>query len=304
MKVIDLFCGCGGLSSGFELAGHKIAAAYDAWDLAIETYNKNLHSHKAETLDISNVEAVLEKISPLQADAIIGGPPCQDFSSAGSRKEGKRANLTLCYARIVSSYRPRFFVMENVQRSRASGAYAEARRVFKDAGYGVTEIVLDASRCGVPQARKRFFAVGRLGAEDGFLLDILLKNQTENKMTVREYFGEELGIEHYYRHPRTYDRRGIYSIDEPAATIRGVNRPLPEGYKGHSNDSAVLNKNIRPLTTEERSRIQTFPAGFRWAGSKTDVEQMIGNAVPVNLARYVGECLNQYQQSTATPEAA
>lgn len=106
---------------------------------------------------------------------------------------------------------------------------------------------------------------------------------------------------YYYRHPRNYNRRGIFSIDEPSPTIRGVNRPIPPGYKLNSCDPENINlKNIRPLTTKERSLIQTFPKNFIFEGSKTDLEQMIGNAVPVNLAKFVGSSLLEYIKKPAS----
>ena len=108
-------------------------------------------------------------------------------------------------------------------------------------------------------------------------------------MTLRDYFGNSLGFEFYYRHPRNYSRRAVFSIDEPAPTMRGVNRPVPKGYPGHKNDACPVTSDLHALTTGERALIQTFPNDYKWVGNKTDVEQMIGNAVPVNLAEFVGE---------------
>ena len=114
-------------------------------------------------------------------------------------------------------------------------------------------------------------------------------------MTLREFFGDELGIEFYYRHPRSYARRGIFSIDEPSPTVRGVNRPIPNGYPGHDGDAAPVNTpGLRPLTTKERSRIQTFPARWDLVGAKSDLEQIIGNAVPVNLGAFIGNALTEF----------
>lgn len=111
--------------------------------------------------------------------------------------------------------------------------------------------------------------------------------------TVRDYFGDSLPFEYYYRHPRNYNRRAVFSVDEPAPTMRGVNRPVPKGYPGHPNDACSLAERpeVRALTTAERAQIQTFPVDFRWVGSKTDVEQMVGNAVPVKLAEFIAETL-------------
>ena len=299
MKALDLFCGCGGLSLGFKRAGFEIVGAYDAWQLALDTYNANM-SHQAEFFDIGDVQGFLDEIKEKKFDLIFGGPPCQDFSSAGHRKERDRANLTLSYAEIIAGTKPMYFVMENVARTRNSKAYQQARELFVQAGYGLTEMVLDASYCGVPQVRKRFFCIGKLHEEDGFMEEILQGSMAKERMSIRDYFGEDLDVDNYYRHPRNYNRRGVFSVDEPSMTIRGVNRPIPDGYKGHHGDTAPIDSGLRPLTTEERARIQTFPKGFKWLGSKTGMEQMIGNAVPVNLAKFVADCICEHDHIFST----
>ena len=226
---------------------------------------------------------------------IIGGPPCQDYSSAGHQDETRgRANLTIRFAELVCESGVQWFVMENVDRIEKSQTLPKAIAMFRDAGYGLTRVVLDASRCGVPQKRKRFFMIGRLGSEDDFLEHSLLSDQDDHNMTIREYLGDEFDTEFYYRHPRSYARRGIFSIDEPSPTVRGVNRPIPATYQIHPGDATDDLSRVRPLTTLERARIQTFPREFTFEGSKTDLEQIIGNAVPVELAAYVGRHLLDY----------
>ena len=288
MTVVDLFAGCGGMSKGFQLEGFDIVGAFEYWDAAVNCYKENFN-HTVHQMDLSDVANAIPAIQALQPDIIIGGPPCQDFSFAGKRIEADRANLTQSYARIVTVVHPNCFVMENVDRARNSKAYAIARKMFKEAGYGLTEIVLDASKCGTPQKRKRFICFGMYGQEDGFALKLFENRMSDRSMTLRDYFGDSLGFEYYYRHPRNYSRRAIFSIDEPAPTMRGVNRPIPQGYPGHPNDATTLENVTHALTTQERALIQTFPRDFKWVGSKTDIEQMIGNAVPVNLARFVAQ---------------
>lgn len=288
MNAVDLFAGCGGLSLGFQKQGFNIVAAFEWWDAAVNCYRANF-SHPVFQTDLSNVAASVKQIQPFQPDIIIGGPPCQDFSHAGKRIEADRAVLTDAYAEIIATIKPACFVMENVDRARNSKAYSDARKTFKEAGYGLTEVVLDASLCGTPQRRKRFICFGMQGAQDGFALNAFLEGQAEKPMTLRDYFGDTLGFEYYYRHPRNYSRRAVFSIDEPAPTMRGVNRPVPKGYPGHPNDACAVTEKLHALTTPERAMIQTFPSDFKWIGSKTDIEQMIGNAVPVNLAQYVAK---------------
>lgn len=297
MKVVDLFSGCGGLSLGFEAAGLSVDAAFDFWDPAVAVYRENI-SHPIFKQDLSDVDTSVKLITAFKPDMIVGGPPCQDFSHAGKRSEGSRANLTVAFAEIVTIVRPKYFVMENVDRAQNSEAFTCAEEMFRESGYGLTMTVLNASLCGVPQNRKRFFCIGKIGEADGFLSDILASRQSKQPMTIREFMGDELGIEHYYRHPRNYSRRAVFSIDEPAPTVRGVNRPIPPGYTRHDGDP-VDPKGVRPLTTEERAQLQTFPQNFKWLGSKTNKEQMIGNAVPVYLAKFVAQCIVEFERKIA-----
>lgn len=294
LKAVDLFCGCGGLTTGLIAAGFDVVAGVDSWPQAIKVYEANHKgpTHDAVVHDLSDEASTIELASRYKPFLIAGGPPCQDFSSAGQRKEGDRADLTVKYARIVSTVRPTAFIMENVSRAQHAEAFASAKEIFRAAGYGLTMTVLNASLCGVPQLRKRLFLIGLLGAEDDFLLAALNSGLARSPMTMREYFGDQLGLDHYYRHPRSYARRGIYSMDEPSSTIRGVNRPMPPTYKEHDNDTHAPDETVRALTLEERAMIQTFPKGyFDVACSKAAKEQMIGNAVPVELGRYVGSKL-------------
>lgn len=294
MRVVDLFCGCGGLSLGFQNAGHEIVASIDNWDAAMDVYrlNFNHHVHKADLMDVEDATAIVQRYAP---EMIIGGPPCQDYSSAGGRnEEGGRAILTVKYAEIVVGVRPQWFVMENVSNITKYQKVYDAIDIFHRKGYGISFTVLNAALCGVPQKRKRFFMVGKLGQDDGFFDDYFKQNLATKEMTMRDFFGDRLGIDAYYRHPRSYARRGIFSMDEPSPTIRGVNRPMPSGYSLHSNDPVKSLDGIRPLTTLERAEVQTFPHDYHWVGNKTNIEQMIGNAVPARLAEYVGNAIQQY----------
>jgi DNA (cytosine-5)-methyltransferase 1 len=293
LKTVDLFSGCGGMSLGFIEAGFDIVVAYENWLPAINVYKQNF-SHDVFSADLSN-EDVIPQIQNISPSMIIGGPPCQDFSSAGKRDESMgRADLTLSFAKIISNTKPEWFVMENVDRITKSKALKESLFIYKQAGYGISTKVLNAAYCGVPQTGKRFFMIGHLNSPDNFLDEYLDSNLSNNPMTVEDYLGNTLGIQYYYRHPRSYKRRGVFSIKEPSPTIRGVNRPVPKGYKKHSGDPCEIDLNVRPLTTIERGYIQTFPPHFKFQGNKTDLEQMIGNAVPVNMAKYLANCIADY----------
>lgn len=293
-RLIDLFAGCGGMSLGFQNAGFEVIAAYDFWQAAIDIYKENFQ-HPIYKVDLSRKD-ISEELAAANPDIIIGGPPCQDFSIAGKREfEGKRANLTLIYSNIISAVKPRWFVMENVYNIEKSPVFAQAVSNFRKAGYGITKRIWDASYMGVPQMRKRYFVIGKLGAPDDFLIPSLLKGLTEKRMTVRQYLKDSpLDTEYYYMHPRSYARRAIFSIDEPSATIRGINRPIPSGYQFHPADKTRDINLVRSLTSKERSYLQTFPAEFTFVGAKTDIEQAIGNAVPIKMAEYIAKRIIRY----------
>ena len=290
-KVVDLFSGCGGMSLGFQNAGFQMVAAYDNWQPAIDIYQKNFR-HPIFNRDLSTNDIVpeLRNISP---DIIIGGPPCQDFSIAGKRNfRGERANLTLRFCQIVADVRPEWFVMENVYNIEKSPVFEEVLTVFKSCGYGITKHVWDACYMGVPQMRRRYFVIGKLKEADDFLLEQLLAGLSKERMTVRKYFKDKpLDVEYIYQHPRTYKRRAIFSVDEPLSTIRSVNRPIPTNYVIHPADKTSDLSKVRPLTTKERSYIQTFPESFVFEGVTSAIEQAIGNAVPVKMAEYIARAI-------------
>lgn len=295
MKTVDLFCGCGGMSLGFQNAGYDIVAAYDNWEPAVNTYERNF-DHPVYKADLSDEKmvSIIERLAP---EIIVGGPPCQDFSSAGYRDETLgRAALSKNYTDIVATAKPKYFVMENVPRIRLSETYQYVREKLKNAGYGLTEQILDASYCGVPQKRKRLFLIGCLGANDDFLNDYLQRKLSKKPMTIHDYLGDKLGVEYYFRIPRSYSRRAIFSIYEPCQTIRGVDRPIPPNYQKHPQDPVDIGPQVKALSPKERSYMQTFPERFVFEENKTNTNQMIGNAVPVKLAEFVAKAIMEYDR--------
>jgi len=293
MRVADLFSGCGGLSLGLEKAGFSVKIAIERWAAARRTYSLNF-DHPVLDLDIGGVNEVVEHLRPFDVDMIAGGPPCQDFSAAGGRSEGQRAQLTISFAQIISQLKPTWFLFENVPQAERSSAWTRARRILARAGYGMSTCTLDASYFDVPQARKRLFVVGRLAEDDHFLDGPLAQRPRKSRMTVREHLSDTLGVEFYYRHPRTWGRKAIYSIDEPSATIRSTNRKVPPGYSAHQNDKGDY-RVARSLTPAERALIQTFPSTFQFSGTATEQDMMIANAVPVNLAKWIGNVITSYE---------
>lgn len=293
VKTVDLFCGCGGMSLGFQNVGFNIVAAFDNWEPAVDVYRANF-DHSVIKCDLVD-PATDELVGKFNPDLIIGGPPCQDFSSAGPNNHSSaRASLLERYVDIIEAAKPSYFVMENVPRARLRPVFKRAESRLRAMGYGLSLRVLDACRCGVPQQRQRLFLVGATGTKDGFLNLYLEEGLSAEPLTLRSFFGSSLGTDYYFRVPTNYGRRGVFSIDEPSVTIRAIDRPIPRGYLGHPEDPVPIGPKVRAFTVIERSYIQTFPESFKFEGGKSNLNTMIGNAVPVKLAEHVARALLRY----------
>lgn len=166
LNVIDLFCGCGGLSLGFEMAGFNINLAIDNWEDSLITYQHNrgnVHTLCSDLLTLKP-EDVAKEYNIKDVGVIIGGPPCQGFSVAGKRIiDDDRNKLYKSFVRFVHYFSPKAFVMENVPNilSMGDGIIKDAiLDDFRSLGYDVQYKVLMASDYGVPQNRRRAIFVG------------------------------------------------------------------------------------------------------------------------------------------------
>lgn len=169
---VDLFCGVGGMSLGFEQAGFDIVAGVDSDPIHVASHLRNFPNSRTLCADISRLsgDGLRERadLGERPIDVLFGGPPCQSFSLMGHRQsDDPRSLLLFDFARLVRELRPFYFVLENVKGLLVGDALAIlesfVRRVRR-AGYLVVEPIrsLDASQCGVPQRRERVFVLGYL----------------------------------------------------------------------------------------------------------------------------------------------
>lgn len=164
--VLDLFCGAGGLSYGFKLAGFEIIGGVEWNPAAMETHKNNFHSKFEFCGNISDIsdDRILNELKGV--DVIIGGPPCQGFSSANrheKEKDDPRNKLFFQYLRFVELLKPKVFVIENVKEILTKdNGFAKNRilEITEKLGYTVNVNVLNASDYGVPQTRRRAIFVG------------------------------------------------------------------------------------------------------------------------------------------------
>ena len=317
MKIFSLFSGCGGLDLGFEKAGFDIPIANEFDKNIWKTFEVNHPQTKLLKEDIRKIDA---KTLPKDIDGIIGGPPCQSWSEAGSLKgiEDDRGKLFFEYIRILKSVQPKFFLAENVSgmlADRHSEAVKNIIKMFEECGYDVSLTLVNAKDYGVAQERKRVFYIG-------FRKDLNIKfdfpkGSTEddnNKITLRDIIwdlqdsavpaGEKnqhnpnaINNNEYFigsYSPIFMSRNRVKSWDEQAFTVQASGRQCqihpqaPKMIKVDKNDCRFVEgkENLyRRMTIREVARVQGFPDNFKFVYNNTnDAYKMIGNAVPVNLA--------------------
>lgn len=322
MKLISLFSGAGGLDLGFQKAGYEIVAANEFDKTIWETYEKN-HEAKLIKGDICKIPS--DEFP--ECDGIIGGPPCQSWSEAGSLKgiNDPRGQLFYQYIRILKDKKPKFFLAENVKgmmAKRHNSAVENIVSQFEEAGYDVFIHLLNASDYGVPQDRKRVFYVGfrkdlnisfdlqpkpydyKLTFRDAIYdlkdnaIPALEKNKTNGdncNFSNHEYF-----IGAYS--PIFMSRNRVRDWDEQAFTVQASGRQCqfhpqaPKMIKKDKNKQIFepgKEKLYRRLSVRECARIQGFPDDFKFYYTNlNDAYKMIGNAVPVNLAYEMAKAID------------
>ena len=311
LNVIDLFCGCGGMSKGLTDSGLNVIAGIDIWDKAVESYNKNYH-HKAYCADLTQLPP--EKFNELYnkenktVDILVGGPPCQSFSIAGKRdKNDPRNALFMEYVKYLDYFKPKAFIMENVigmlSKKTASGENVIDIIMEKlNKNYNCIINKLYASDYEVPQNRRRTIIIGIrkdlniLPKEPEPIIKsiqdrIPVKNILIPKEDVdKKYYLSEKALAGIANKKIVNKEKGfgfgaqILDFDKPSYTI-------PARYWKDGYDALVKynEKEIRRLTIIELKRIQSFPDNYIINGSNKDIIMQIGNAVACKFAYYLGK---------------
>lgn len=329
MELISLFSGAGGLDLGFEKAGFKVICANEFDKTIWETYEKN---HKAKLIkgDICNIPS---SDFP-DCDGIIGGPPCQSWSEAGSLRgiNDPRGELFYEYIRILKDKKPLFFLAENVKGMMAKRHNDAVKRIInqlEDAGYDVHIHLLNASDYGVAQDRKRVFYVGfrkdlnvefeppkpykeKLTFKDVIFdlrnsaMEALPKNKTNGDKCV--FYNHEYFTGNYST--IFMSRNRVRQWDQQAFTVQASGRQCQLHPQAPVMPKVEKNKNIfvegkehlyRRLTVRECARVQGFPDDFIfYYDNLNDGYKMVGNAVPINLAYEIAKSIRKalYQVST------
>lgn len=297
---IDLFAGCGGMSMGFEMAGWKCKGFVEFWQPAIDTHLKNCEGDLIGK-DITKIEDSEVKKLQGNVNLIIGGPPCQGFSMAGRRRVyDLRNRLFEEFVRFVRIIQPEYFVMENVpgigSMKNINGGFVieEIFKAFKDIGYAVDCKILNSQNYSVPEARRRAVFIGnRIGKKNEFpkfkkkvfLKEVLNLSYEQNEEMQHIY--EEMATKSNYKfsHVKEGNNYGSYKSNFIKLEMDGFSRTITKSGR------YIHPKYNRLLSVREEARIQSFPDTFIFAGAVQQMYMQIGNAVPVNMAKAIGEKL-------------
>lgn len=331
MNIISLFSGCGGLDLGFEKAGFKIPVANEFDKSIWETFKVNHPNTHLIEGDVRKI--AIDEIAGFfdgEVDGIIGGPPCQSWSEAGSLKgiEDDRGQLFFDYIRILKEFKPKFFLAENVSgmlANRHSSAVQNILQMFESVGYDVTLTLVNAKDYGVAEERKRVFYIGfRKDLKIQFGFPKGSTKEDSKKITLRDIIWDlqdtavPSGDKNYHNpeainnneyftgsySPIFMSRNRVKGWDEQAFTVQASGRQCqlhpqaPKMVKYASNDCRFVEgkeERYRRMTIREVARVQGFPDDFKFLYKDTNTAyKMIGNAVPVNLAYEIAMAIKMF----------
>lgn len=321
-KAIDLFSGAGGLHLGFERAGFDIELCIDNDNLVERTHRRNFPNIPMINKDICTVTSneIRGYLSSGKVDVIIGGPPCQGFSTIGKRvssdpekraKKDPRNELVLTYAKLIRELKPKFIVMENVKGilTLQGGEYLKnVLQQLADAGYSAEYKLINMADYGVPEIRERVIIIGnRLGMPVEFPIPDHSDNPNDglpmwencwDAIKDLESLGDmpefnhvalkhtEKNIERYKmipeggRLPEDALPPELYRKNF-GNTFKRLSRSKPALTMVPGNDAFPIHPTLnRSLTVREAARIQTFPDSMIFEGNRRQQGHQVGNAVP------------------------
>ena len=320
--VYALFSGAGGFHLGLESAGFEILVASDISIQAENTHNKNLSHIPFIREDARKLTSrqLLEAAKNIKPDLIIGGPPCQGFSTLGDKNSSDpRNNLFEDFARIVKDLKPKYFLMENVKSltTMYGGRFKDhIITTFENIGYTVSWKVLDAADYGVPQFRKRVFFFGTTESKFFKFPEPTHGDGRQNKLVTTwdaikdlEKRGSEIPNHSALNHSEIVVQR--YKLikeggklpppqDLPIELRRGnfgntykrLSKKEPSLTMVPGNNAFPIHPTLhRSLTPREAARLQSFPDNYIFEGDRRSQCILVGNAVPPRLSAAIGNSI-------------
>ena len=309
LRVGSLFTGIGGFDLGFEQAGMEVA-----WQCEIDPYCQTILTKNFNKEIINDVREIG---NARKVDVLCGGFPCQDISQANGRATGlagSRSGLWYEFARIIADLRPSWIVIENVPRLLTINNGYDFFTIIQNLqeyGYCVSWRMLDSQFFGVAQRRRRLYLVGSLG--NARSAEVLFEQEMCNGDTSQgkgkgKNLATSSGVIAYENHPNDSRITETGNISQQLTARMGTggnNVPLVQrvtgtldngqhggGFNGQDayNDRLIPDLvGVRKLTPTECERLQGFPDGWTSGISDTQRYKQLGNAVTVNVAKWIGE---------------
>ncbi len=315
IKVVSLFCGCGGIDLGIQgnfnflknyycALPFKIVYAVDNDSYATAIYNANFH-HKCETEDVRNI--VPSEVP--DHDILLGGFPCQSFSMSAQNPprlgyKDDKGKLFFEMAGILKEKQPRFFIAENVKgllSANKGKAFPLVLKEFEKAGYHVKYKLLNASEYGVPQKRERIFIVGFKNYKDlknfAFPCPTTLNGSKVKLKSVIDktidnddkWFFSQRAVDGMMKVRAKMNKGREQDIEQPCNTISSH---LAKVSLNSTDPVLKINGRFRRFTPREAASIQSFPMDFEFnVVSETRQYRAIGNAVPPVLMWHISKSL-------------
>lgn len=308
MTITSLFSGAGGLDLGLIQAGNEVIWANDIDPDAVDTYRANIGSH----IICRDIKEISVDEVP-ETDVVVGGFPCQGFSLANLKRDvsDERNQLYRYFYTIVKTKQPKYFLAENVKGILSLGKGSVIRQIvedFSDAGYLVEVHKVDAADYGVPQHRERVIILGQrkdiaermlyrfpkaTNSKDGNGLPQWVSIEEALTSIPSDYEKEadpNANGSAYRFVARNFTAHRVTDPHKPSPTI------LARG-NGKGGVCAIPHYNgERRLTIRESAVVQTFPWDYEFKGKMGSCYRQIGNAVPVLLARRLGEELKRLEE--------
>ncbi|QEF30783.1 DNA (cytosine-5-)-methyltransferase [Helicobacter pylori] len=309
MKVASLFSGIGGLDLGFIQNGFGIVWANDFDKYAVETYKANI----GQNIVLGDIE--IEKDHICEHDILIGGFPCQPFSTLGSLQgfEDKRGTLFFTICEIIKKHRPKIVVLENVKNLINHNKGESFKRILfelNELDYQVNYNLLNTLDFGIPQQRNRVFIVA-LRKNSFINLEFVFPTKTSCKISALDLLDKQVKLKYFIsqRMIKTILGKGTKgyivepSIDTPiaktlTATMHKCHRASQDNYYTDLKNWERYKDNnystIRRLTPNEARKLQGFPSDFKQVVSDTQSYKQFGNAVSVNVSFALAKAIKKH----------
>lgn len=327
-NVVDLFCGAGGLSIGFEKAGFNVTYGVDREEEIIQTWEKNHDAINGLNFDLAqkSIEEVTSEFNK-ELDGIIGGPPCKDFSKTNQKVDLDRNNLVLTFANYITELEPEFFLLENVRQ--LTTKYDNILDSFYDSlkeNYNINHRLIDAADYGVPQHRIRAFVLGvrKESSTDNLNLPKPTHGPDSNSDKGLISCGEVLSDTDIVKNKEDYKctSKHAHLLDD---IPNGMNYSFYTEKLGHPSpkfewrsrfsdylykadpDKPVRTIKAKPgaasgpfhwenrrFTETELKKLQSFPKEFDFSTENyAKITEMIGNSVPPAQSYAIAVCIKK-----------